>query len=247
VVAGPLELPQTLGPGFLDFYREFLETVPDEFSSDLVLRTGPDGEPRFLLMTFHAGAPDAAARVLAPLRDRFHPADAVAPRTYAESQRIYDAGSPWGQRNYWKSNGMAELSDGAISTLLERFREVPSPLCVIGLEFLHGQVHRTPAGSGAVGFRRAKFDLLIESKWLDAGADEPNVAWARDTWSAMQPHVAGPAYVNYLVAEPQERVRAAYGEQTYGRLVALKDRYDPENFFRMNQNIRPAKEAGDDR
>jgi hypothetical protein len=138
---------------------------------------------------------------------------------------------------------MAELSDGAIGTLLESFAEIPSPLCTIGLEFLHGQVHRAAPDANAVAFRRARFDLLIESKWLDPGADEENVAWARDTWSAMQPYVSGTAYTNYLVSEPQERVRAAYGEQVYGRLVRLKDRYDPENFFRMNQNIRPSAAA----
>jgi len=164
----------------------------------------------------------------------------VALRTYAESQCMYDAGSPWGQRNYWKSNGMSELSDPAVLTLLERFKAIPSRLCVIGLEFLHGQVHRAEPGASAVGFRDAKFDLLIEAKWLDPADDDANVAWARETWSAMQPYVHGPAYLNYLVGEPQARVRAAYGAETYARLVRLKDRYDPDNFFRMNQNVQPS-------
>ena len=99
----------------------------------------------------------------------------------------------------------------------------------------------------AVGFKDARFDLLIESRWLDPAADAANVAWTRETWTAMQAYVAGGAYTNYLVDEPKERVRAAYGEETYRRLVELKDRYDPDNFFRMNQNIRPSREVGDDR
>lgn len=247
VVAGPLEVPQSLGVRFLDFYRSFLEGVPDAFSSDLIFRVAPSGEPTFLLLTFYAGPVEEAARILAPLRERFQPADAVAQRSYVESQCLYDAGSPWGQRNYWKSNGMAELGDGAIETLLERFREIPSRHCLIGMEYLHGRIHRTEPDANAASFKRAKFDLLIESKWLDAADDDANVAWTRDTWAAMQPHVSGAAYTNYLGAEPQERVRAAYGERTYRRLVALKDRYDAENFFRMNQNIRPSQEVGDDR
>jgi len=245
VVAGPIEAPQTRE--FLDFYRSWLDTLPDAFSADLMLRRGAGGSPTCLVLAFHAGPQREADRLLAPLLERFRPVANVAPRSYVESQCLYDAGSPWAQRNYWKSNGMAELTDGAIETLLERFAQAPSPLSVIGLEFLHGQIHRLDPEADAVGFKRARFDLLIESKWLDPRADETNIAWARDTWAAMQAHVAGPAYTNYLVDEPQERVRAAYGEQTYARLVRLKDRYDPENFFRMNQNVRPSQEVGDDR
>jgi FAD/FMN-containing dehydrogenase len=243
VVAGPLEVPQS--ERFLDFYRGWLESLPDGASCDIIFRRSPSGDPTFLLLFFHAGPPEEAARILAPLRERFRPADAVAVRSYVESQCLYDAGSPWGQRNYWKSNGMSELSDAAAQTLLERFAEIPSPLCVIGMEYLHGRIHS--GVSGAVSFKSARFDLLIESKWLDPAEDETNVAWTRDTWAAMQPHTAGGAYVNYLGLEPQERVRAAYGDEVYSRLVALKDRYDPENFFRMNQNIKPSKEVGRDR
>ena len=243
VVAGPLELPQSVR--FLDFYRSWLEKLPDAFSCDIIIRRSPAGQPTFLLLAFYAGPAEEAAGILAPLRERFHPTEALAQRSYVESQCLYDAGSPWGQRNYWKSNGMPELTDAAARTLLERFAEIPSPLCVIGLEFLHGRIHG--GESGAVSFKSAKFDLLIESKWLDPTEDGANVAWTRDTWAAMQPHTAGGAYVNYLSVEPQERVRAAYGGEVYARLVALKDRYDPDNFFRMNQNIRPSKEVGDDR
>jgi hypothetical protein len=241
VVAGPLEVPQS--KEFLAFYREFVETLPDGFSADLVMKTRSDGVAVFTILGFFAGEPRVADRVLEPLRVRFHPTEAFAPRSYVESQRIYDAGSPWGQRNYWKSNGMAELSDDAIDVLLERFRQIPSPLCMVGLEFLHGAVHRVDPGMNAVGFKRAKFDLLIESKWLDPAEDDANVAWARETWNAIQPYVAGPAYTNYLVSEPQERVRSAYGEAVYERLVRLKDRYDPANLFRFNQNVRPSAEV----
>jgi FAD/FMN-containing dehydrogenase len=243
VVAGPLEVPQS--ERFLDFYRAWLQMLPDASSCDIIFRRSPSGEPTFLLLFFHAGPIDEAARHLAPLRERFHPADSVAVRSYVESQCLYDAGSPWGQRNYWKSNGMPELTDAAAQTLLERFAEIPSPLCAIGMEYLHGAIHS--GVSGAVSFKSAKFDLLIESKWLDPAEDDPNVAWTRDTWAAMRPHTAGGAYVNYLGVEPLERVRAAYGDEIYSRLVALKDRYDPENVFRMNQNIKPSKEVGDDR
>ena len=109
---------------------------------------------------------------------------------------------------------------------------------------LHGQVHRSPSGANAVSFEDSKFNLLVNAKWLDSGEDEANVAWARGAFAALQPHMAGGAYVNYLVDEPEERVRAAYGAATYDRLVALKDRYDPDNFFRLNQNIVPSNLQG---
>jgi FAD/FMN-containing dehydrogenase len=240
VVSGPYELAITGAADFLRFYREFLEDAPDEFSCDLLFRCGPDGAPRITLLTCYCGPPDRAPAVYEPLRRFPVLHDGVGRRTYVESQRLYDLASPWGQRNYWKSNGFRELSDEAIELVLDAFRSAASPLSQVALEHLHGQVHRSPAGGNAVSFAEAKFDLLVNAKWLDSREDDANVAWARAAFASLQPHMAGGAYVNYLVNEPEERVRAAYGPATYDRLVALKDRYDPDNFFRLNQNIVPS-------
>jgi hypothetical protein len=240
VVSGPYELSYAGARDFLRFYREFLEEVPDEFSCDLLLRRGPDGEPRITLLTCYSGRVEAAERVYEALCRYPAVNDGVARRGYVESQRLYDQASPWGQRNYWKSNGFGELTDEAIELLLEAFESAASPLSQIALEHLHGQVHRSDPEANAVAFEEAKFDLLVNAKWLDPAADDANVGWARESFARLQPHMARAAYLNYLVEEPEERVRAAYGPATYDRLVALKDRHDPENFFRLNQNIRPS-------
>jgi FAD/FMN-containing dehydrogenase len=244
VVSGPYELPYAGAADFLRFYREFLDGAPDELSCDLVLRRGPDGDPRVTLLTCYCGSPERATAAYEPLRRFPVLFDGVARRSYVESQQLYDLGSPWGQRNHWKSNGFRELSDEAVQLLLEAFGSAASPLSQVALEHLHGQVHRSPWGANAVSFEDSKFNLLVNAKWLDSGEDEANVAWARGAFAALQPHMAGGAYVNYLVDEPEERVRAAYGAATYDRLVALKDRYDPDNFFRLNQNIVPSNLQG---
>jgi FAD/FMN-containing dehydrogenase len=143
-------------------------------------------------------------------------------------------------RNYWKTNAMAALDDLAIAAIDEVFAEVASPLSQIQLEHLHGALHRSPAGASALNFAGAKYDLLVNAKWTDPGSDAANVRWARDSFARLRPFLSRGAYPNYMSQEPRDRVRQAYGGQAYDRLVALKDRYDPTNFFRLNQNIEPS-------
>jgi FAD/FMN-containing dehydrogenase len=243
VVAGPVEFAYADPRGFLRFYREYCAGLPDEMSCDLLLRGGADGAPRITLLTCWTGDPAQADAVYAPLRARHPINDAAVRKGYVEAQRTYDAISPWGQRNYWKSNGMAELSDSAIEVLVAACDARRSPLAQVQLEHLHGQVHRTDPASAAVGFHGATYNLLFNAKWLDPAVDEENVAWTRESFAAIQPFLAGGAYVNYLLAEPEERIRAAYGAETYDRLARIKARYDPDNVFRLNQNIRPQLSA----
>jgi FAD/FMN-containing dehydrogenase len=239
VVSGPLDYAYT--PDFLRFYDDFTTTAPDELSCDLVLRRSPDGEMLATLLTCYCGSADAAAPALEPLRRRFFPVrDGVAPRSYVEAQKLYDSLSPWGWRNYWKTNGMGALSAEAAYALDDVFKAAPSRLSQVQLEHLHGAMHRTPPGANALTFAGAKFDLLINAKWIDPGGDAANVAWARQGFERMRPFLSSGAYPNYLFQESRERVREAYGPEAYRRLVALKDRYDPINFFRLNQNIQPS-------
>jgi len=240
VVAGPVEYEYRDPKGFLRFYREYTQALPDEFTCDLLIRSGPDGAPRFTLLTCWSGDPDRAGTTYAPLLARAPLAEAAARRAYVESQRLFDAASPCGQLNYWKSNGMAELSDAAIEAIVEVFEARRSPLAQVQFEHLHGQVHRTDPAASAVGFHGASYNLLVNAKWLDPGADGENLAWAREGFARLQPFLAGGAYVNYLLEEPEERIRAAYGAGVYDRLARLKARLDPDNVLRINQNIRPA-------
>lgn len=239
VVSGPVEFAYRDPAGFLRFYRDYTDRLPDEFACDLLLRSGPDGEPRFTLLTCWSGDPDEAGPVYEPLRARDPINDGAARRTYVEAQALFDQASPWGQRNYWKSNGMAALSDEAIAAVVDVFEARRSPLCQVQFEHLHGAMHRTERTASAVGFHEATYNLLINAKWLDPAGDEENIAWARASFAALQPFVAGGAYVNYLLHEPEERIRAAYGDGVYDRLSRLKAVYDPDNVFRLNQNIQP--------
>lgn len=239
VVSGPIDFAYSRD--FLSFYDEFVDTIPDEMACDLVVHRSADGAPVATVLASYCGPGDSATPVYDRLRSRFTPLrDASAPRPYVESQRLLDAVSPWGVRNYWKTNAMGRLVPEAIELMDDVFNSAPSPLGQVQLEHLHGALHRTPPGTNAVNFAGAKYNLLVNAKWTDATRDEENVQWARDGFARMQPFMAGGAYSNYLVQEPQERVRQAYGEDVYARLVALKDRFDPTNVFRMNQNIEPS-------
>lgn len=240
VVAGPVEYAYRDPRDFLRFYRDYTADLPDEYTCDLLLRSGPGGAPRFTLLTCWSGDPDRAGPVYEPLRSRGPINLAVERRSYLESQCLFDAVSPWGQRNYWKSNGMSGLSDDAIEAIVEVFDARRSPLAQIQFEHLHGEVHRSDPAASAVGFHSASYNLLVNAKWLDPAADEENVGWARESFGRLRSYTDGGAYVNYLLEEPEDRIRAAYGTGVYGRLGRLKARFDPDNVFRINQNIRPA-------
>jgi len=239
VVSGPLDYRYSRE--FLRFYDDFVETIPDEFSCDLVLRRSQDGEPLATLLTCYCGHAEPAVTVYDRLRTRFAPVrDGVAPRSYLEAQRLYDQISPWGWRNYWKTNAMGALDSSAIDALHEIFNEAVSPLSQIQLEHLHGALHRSAPKTNALNFAGAKYDLLVNAKWTERARDDKNLRWAREGFARLRPFLSGGAYPNYLFQETRERVREAYGSEAYERLVALKDRYDPANFFRLNQNIEPS-------
>ncbi len=243
VVSGSLEF--TYRRDLLEFYGEFVDGIPDPFACDLLLRRAADGERVITLLTCYCGPESEAAPVYERLCSFQAPRlDGVARRSYVEAQRVYDQASPWGWRNYWKTNGMGALSADAAAALEDVYLAAPSPLSQLQLEHLHGAMHRTPPGSNAVSFEGAAFNLLVNAKWTDAAQDAENIDWARHGYARLEPFTQAGAYVNYLFEEPQERVRRAYGEDVYARLVALKDRYDPANIFRLNQNIAPSGRSG---
>jgi len=226
---------------FLKFYDEFAAGAPDELACDLVVHRSPAGDPVASVFACFCGPDGAAAPVLDRLRSRFAPLrDGLATRSYVEAQRLLDATAPWGVRNYWKTNAMGPLTPAAIEAFEEAFMSAKSPASQVQLEHLHGALHRTPPGANAASFAGAKYNLLVNAKWTDPARDEENMRWAREGFALLQPFLSSGAYANYLVQEPRERVRQAYGAETYDRLVALKDRYDSANIFRMNQNIEPS-------
>ncbi len=226
---------------FLKFYDEFAAAAPDELACDLIVHRSAAGDAVDSVFACFCGSDEAAAPVFDRLRSHVAPLrDGLATRSYVESQRLLDAILPWGVRNYWKTNAMGPLTPAAIEAFDEVFMSAKSPASQVQVEHLHGALHRTPPGANAASFAGAKYNLLVNAKWTDPARDDENIRWAREGFAVLQPFLSSGAYANYLVQEPRERVRQAYGAETYDRLVALKDRYDPANIFRLNQNIEPS-------
>jgi FAD/FMN-containing dehydrogenase len=167
-------------------------------------------------------------------------ADLIAEMPYTQVQQLADQLVPTGNRYYWKANFLDTISDGLIEILRERALLSPSPHSMILLFELKGEIQRRPRDAAAFDHRDDNFELSIIANWTDPGADSANIDWARETWLAVQPFVKKGVYVNDLTGdEPAERIRAAYGPDKYERLKQVKRKFDPTNFFRMNQNIAP--------
>ena len=158
---------------------------------------------------------------------------------YVELQSMLDPGAPPYLLNYWKSSDLKVLSDEAIEVLAGYSAAITSPLSQVHLQHLGGAVRRVGEDEMAFSHRDALCVLNIVTKWVDPRESEKHITWTRDFEAAMRPFSTGGVYVNFLGEEGEDRVRAAYGPAKYGRLVALKNKYDPTNFFRMNQNIKP--------
>jgi FAD/FMN-containing dehydrogenase len=222
------------------FYREFTKTSPDELITHIALATSPDGHPVVAFILCYSGPLEKGEEVIRPLREFGSPvADMVGPMPYGAVQALGGPLYPPGRLNYWKSSFLKDLSDDAFETMLAQFAIVPSPFSAALLEELGGAVSRVGRDETAFGERSAPYSLIITSEWIDPAESEKNIQWARDFWEAMQPFVSEGVYVNYLGTEGEDRIKAAYGPAKYQRLVALKNKYDPTNFFRLNQNIKP--------
>lgn len=240
VLAGMLVHPLDRAKEALRFYRDFAATAPDEVRVDASLGTSPDG-PGLAIVVCYCGSVEEGERVLRPLRQFGPPVeDTIAPVPYKTIQTLLEAVIPPGYCHYWKSSFLRELSDDAISTAVDSFPTVSSPQSLVIIEHLGGAISRVGEQDTAYSHRYARYTFLVASIWADPAESAKHIEWARNLWGATQPFLDDAVYVNYLgEGEGETRVRAAYGAN-YERLVALKSKYDPNNLFRLNQNIRPA-------
>ena len=161
---------------------------------------------------------------------------------YLALQTMLDAGVPHGRHHRGRSEFLRELDDEVIDVLLDQFSRVTSPFAQVITARMGGAIARVPDDATAYGHRRAQRLLWIANLW-DGGDPAPHVAWVRELSEAVAPYRSGAVYVNALDDERPERVRAAYTPEAWRRLVALKDRWDPENVFRLNQNVPPSRLA----
>jgi FAD/FMN-containing dehydrogenase len=242
VTAGLIAHPFDCARDLLRFFRDSTASLPDEHTIFGTLTHAPDGSGTKLgaMATCHCGSLEAGEKAMRPLKAFGSPAlDAIAPMPYCQLNAMLDTAYPRGAFNYWKSSFLAGLSDEAIETMISCFAGCPTPMGQLLLERVHGAATRIGVTDTAFPHREVGYNFLVLSQWTDAANTKACIAWARETYAQMQPFVASGRYVNYLdddeVGDP---VRNAYGPN-YRRLQELKTKYDPKNFFRMNQNIRP--------
>ncbi|MFQ6029366.1 MAG: FAD-binding oxidoreductase, partial [Dehalococcoidia bacterium] len=241
MLAGMVVHPFDRAKEVLEFYREFTRDMPDELACHAALMSSPDGDPIAVLVACYSGPVGEGERVLQPLREFGPPlADLIRPMAYTEVQTLLDDPYPAGLYDYWKSNFMTEISDDAIDTLVAHCGNRPSPMCHGLIEgILGGAVSRVNEDEIAFNHRNVVYSFLSLGVTADPAESDKCVQWAREFWDAMQPYSNGGVYVNYLGQEADEgvdRVKAAYGPTKHERLVALKNKYDPTNLFRLNRN-----------
>jgi FAD/FMN-containing dehydrogenase len=243
ILGGIVAHPLSESAEFFDFYRQFTKSLPDELTSFAGLVHAPDGSGTKIIANpvCHCGDLAQAESDLKPVREFGPPLlDLIGPMPYPVINTLLDAGFPKGALNYWKSAFFTELSDAAVRTMVDAFEAAPSQMSGMVIEHFHGEVTRIDPTATAFPHRRPGYNLALIGEWLDPAETETNVRWVRETFAALEPYMASQVYVNYLADDDGARTRDAYGPN-YDRLVDLKQRYDPENRFRLNQNIDPTR------
>lgn len=229
-------------------HREFVATAPDEIfvnigfgmaTAEAPFPLEMAGRPYVAVGATHSGSPADAEQALQTLRQMNPVVDTFRPRSYLELQSMNDEGMAWGKRFYMKSAYLDELSDGALEVCAVQVAKAPGAGCEVGLWAMGGAIGRVRDDAMAFTGREAAYWLGIEALWEDPAQDAAHIAWGRAAMAALMPFTRPGNYVNDIVESTLDVVRAIYGEAKYQRLVRLKRAYDPDNVFRLNQNIRP--------
>jgi len=229
-------------------YRDAMADAPDEVTVWVVMRKAPPlpflpqavhGTEVVILAAMYTGDMAAGEKALAPLRAIGNPiVDVIGPHPFAGWQQAFDPLLTPGARNYWKTHDFAELSDGLIDTAIDFVGRIPDPQSEVFFAQLGGAQARVTDDATAYQGRSSAYLMNVHGRWSDAAQDEACLAWCRGLFAATASYATGEAYVNFMTDEEGARLSEAYGA-SYQRLVELKNRYDPGNLFRMNQNIPP--------
>lgn len=249
VLSGLIVYPFDQAKAVLQQYREFTAKAPDELAVWAVLRQAPPlpflpaevhGKEIIALALCYAGDAKQGESLIAPLRTFGTPlGEHVGVQPYTAWQQAFDPLLTPGARNYWKSHNFTKLDDGLFDTVIGAIKKLPSPQCEIFFGAIGGATTRPAPSSTAYAHRDALFVMNVHGRWEDAADDQRCITWARDFFKASAPFASGGVYVNFLTADEGDRVRSAYGP-SYDRLAQVKRSYDPDNLFRVNQNILPA-------
>ncbi|MGD8710169.1 MAG: FAD-binding oxidoreductase [Ectothiorhodospiraceae bacterium] len=247
VLFGVLVYPLEQAPEVLRHYRDFALAAPRESAIWLDCVTAPPlpflpeqvhGTPVVMVAPFYAGDLDEGESMLRPLREFGEPlADVVERQPYAATQSALDALFEAGARNYWRSCNYAEMADGVLDVVVDFAARFPSPQSDILIAHVGGAIADISPHATAYPHRNAQFIVSPGARWMDPADDDRCLSWVRECGDALAKFPTAGTYVNF-VTEEQGRERAAYGSN-YDRLAAVKAKYDPENVFSMNQNVRP--------
>jgi FAD/FMN-containing dehydrogenase len=247
VLAGLIVHPFENAGAVLRTWRDALASAPDELSVWIVIRKAPPlpflpeewhGREVVLMAVCYVGADHSAGqRALEPFRAAGKPiADAIGPAPFVAWQQAFDPLLAPGSRNYWKSQSFTEMSDEAIDVACDYATRLPDPQCEVFLAQLGGAMNRIAPDATAYADRESSVIMNVHARWEDPSLDQACVNWARSLCDAMAPHASGAVYVNFLTHDESDRVRNAYGKNLQ-RLAEVKERWDPDNRFRVNQNI----------
>ncbi|HEX9133927.1 MAG TPA: BBE domain-containing protein, partial [Ktedonobacteraceae bacterium] len=238
LLAGKVVFALSRAREVLRFYREFTYAAPDELTTHMTLGTTPGGIPAIAIHLCYSGQLDEGERLIEPVRKFGVPlVDLIHARSYFNVIAMADAGSPDGRYYYGKASTLKHLSDEAIDTIANYGATFTSPCSQVLIQHMHGAASRVDPTATAFALREESHIVSIVAAW-DEGEAEQHMEWAHAFWRALEPFANSGVYVNFLGNEGEGRVRATY-RVNYERLVALKNRYDPTNFFQFNQNIKP--------
>ena len=249
VLAGPMFWPMEQSAEVLRFYRDWITDVPDDLTTMVVHRRVPPlpaipsefhGRPVVTVICCYVGHIEEGQKVIRPMREFKSPfLDLCAPKPFLTHQAMFDPSFPAGRWYYFRSADLAELSNGAIDIIAARAQQMTSPLTAFPIFQLGGAVRRVGENDTAFSGRSAGHTININATTETEVGFDAEREWSRSFWTALKPYHTS-VYVNFLMEEGEERIRQAYGAERYDRLKALKRKYDPDNFFRLNQNIPPS-------
>ncbi len=242
VLGGMVIYPMDQAKEVFRFYRDFAKSCPDALTAWAALMTSPEGDPIMAVLLNYMGDLEEGERLMEPMRKFGSPvADTVGPMSYCDLNSMLDGAFPYGEaRRYWKSSFLKDLGDEVIDILVDGASSMLSPMSMVGFFHVHGAATRVGADETAFGLREDQWDYDIISQWTDPDETDMHIKWTRDFFNRVEPFTSGGVYVNHLDVDEGGRIQGAYGDN-YERLLTLKNKYDPTNLFRLNQNIKPTE------
>jgi FAD/FMN-containing dehydrogenase len=249
VLAGLVVYPIDQARSALTQYRDFAKTLPDDSAAWVVLRKAPPlpflpasihGKEVIIFALFHGGDPAQGQAIFEPVRRFGTPAgEHIGIQPFTAWQSAFDPLLTPGARNYWKSHNFIRLEDGLFDIVLKYVGQLPSPHTEIFIGQLGGAMSRLAADATAYSERSAEYVMNVHGRWETAAEDKSCVAWSRRLFDEAALYATGGVYVNFLTEDESDRVTKAYGGN-FRRLAQIKAKYDPNNLFRLNQNVKPA-------